>query len=202
VITNGYATLAEVKSAARILDAVDDSLLETAIETASRMVDGYCERRFFTNGTETRTYAPTDYFTLEVDDIATSTITLATSSTLDQTYDVTWSASDFQTHPLNATVSGIAAPITKLRATGTYLFTPYRGEATAQVTAVFGYGTAVPTQIKHATMLLAMRQFKRYDSPTGVIGFGDFGPVRVGTRLDPDVAMILNPFRKSAVGVA
>jgi hypothetical protein len=71
-----------------------------------------------------------------------------------------------------------------------------------QVTSVFGYGTAVPTQVKHATVLLALRQYKRYDSPTGVLGFGDFGPVRVGSRLDPDVAMILSTFRRTPVGVA
>lgn len=201
-ITNGYCTLTDVKQAIRVTDDLDNALLETAIETASRMVDGYCERRFWTNGTETRTFAPRDYFTLDVDDIATNTITIKTSSNLDQTFDVTWTSADFQTHPLNGQASGVAAPVTQIRATGSYLFTPYRGEATAQVTAVFGYGTAVPTQIKHATILLASRQFKRYDSPTGVLGFGDFGPVRVSNRLDPDVAMILNPFRRSAVGVA
>jgi hypothetical protein len=41
----------------------------------------------------------------------------------------------------------------------------------------------------------AMRQFKRYDSPTGVMGFGDLGVMRVG-RVDPDVEKLLMPFRK------
>jgi hypothetical protein len=33
-------------------------------------------------------------------------------------------------------------------------------------------------------------------------GFSDFGPVRVGTRLDPDVEQLLAPYRRIAVLVA
>jgi hypothetical protein len=49
--------------------------------------------------------------------------------------------------------------------------------------------------VKQATILLAMRQFKRYDSPTGVMGFGDLGVMRVG-RVDPDVEKLLMPFKR------
>lgn len=207
-ITNGYCTLSEVKAAARITDSVDDTMLEIAVETASRMVDQYTQRRFWTNGTETRTYAPDDAYCLDVDDIAGTAITLKTSTNFDGTYDVTWAASDFQADPVNRFESGIARPVTELRAVGNYLFTPasvnhpFGNEVSAQVTAVFGFGTAVPIQVKHATTILALRQYKRYDSPTGVIGFGDFGPVRVSSRMDPDVAAILDTFRKSPVGHA
>jgi hypothetical protein len=37
-ITDGYATLADVKAALRITDNVDDSLLEISIEAASREI--------------------------------------------------------------------------------------------------------------------------------------------------------------------
>jgi hypothetical protein len=46
-ITNGYASLAELKAALRISDTVDDALLETSIESASRQIDGACERVFY-----------------------------------------------------------------------------------------------------------------------------------------------------------
>jgi phage gp36-like protein len=49
-IVNGYATLDEVKAALRISDTVDDSLLEIAIESASRMIDGYAMRNFYQSG--------------------------------------------------------------------------------------------------------------------------------------------------------
>jgi hypothetical protein len=40
-----------------------------------------------------------------------------------------------------------------------------------------------------------MRQFKRYDSPLGVAGFGDIGAIRVG-RTDPDVEALVQPFKR------
>jgi hypothetical protein len=47
-ISNGYATLADVKAALRIptSDTQDDFLLELSIEAASRQIDGFCERVF------------------------------------------------------------------------------------------------------------------------------------------------------------
>ena len=46
-VANGYASLAEVKAAARITDTVDDALLEIAIESASRAIDGHTHRNFY-----------------------------------------------------------------------------------------------------------------------------------------------------------
>jgi hypothetical protein len=42
---------------------------------------------------------------------------------------------------------------------------------------------------------MAIRQFKRYDSPLGIAGFGDIGVVRV-SRVDPDIESLLGPYRK------
>jgi hypothetical protein len=78
-ITNGYATLAELKAVMRIpsADTIDDALLNTSIEAASRQLDGHCERVFYsTSGT--RLYTPNDSLVVETDDIITLT-TLKTS---------------------------------------------------------------------------------------------------------------------------
>jgi hypothetical protein len=49
----------------------------------------------------------------------------------------------------------------------------------------------------------SMRLFKRLESPTGVLGYGtDLGVVRVSGRIDPDVAMLINPYRKLRATVA
>ena len=201
-IVNGYATLSEVKAAARITDSVDDSLLEMATETASRIIDGYCERRFFTAGTEVRFYKAESSYVVNVDDIAGTALVLETSSGIDGIYDEVFTTADYQAEPLNRTASGIEFPITRFRAINDYLFpTDLQGETAVRVTAVFGFGTAVPTQIRQATVLLALRTFSRLQSPLGVAGFGDMGAVRVG-RVDPDVQAILMPFRKQSPGVA
>ncbi len=199
-ITNGYATLADVKSALRITDAVDDSLIELSIEAASREIDGYTQR-VFTSGSAVRVYVPTDNMVTNTDDIVSIT-TLKTSSD-GTSFDTTWATTDYQLEPLNGIAGGLTQPATRIRAIGDYLFPlwdPFNltaAEATVQVTGVFGWA-AVPTAVRQATILLAMRQFKRYDSPLGVAGFGDIGVIRVG-RVDPDVEALLMPFKKVSV---
>jgi hypothetical protein len=197
-ISDGYATLADVKAALRITDTVDDSLLEISIEAASREIDGFCER-VFTQSTATRIYRPTDAFTVDLDDLQTVT-TLKTDADGDGVFDTTWGTADYQLNPLNGIAGGITTPYTTLKAVGSYLFPIYEPrnvnsqEASVQIVGVWGW-PSIPTAVKQACIILSMRQFKRYDSPTGVMGFGDLGVMRVG-RVDPDVEKLLMPFRR------
>ena len=196
-LTNPYCSLAELKAALRITDSVDDDLLELSINGASRQIDGYCERVFYSISA-TRVYAPQNSTICEIDDLISLT-TLKTTSTSGASFDVTWTSSDYQLEPLNGLAGGMATPYTRIRAVGDYLFAtlPAWGggmEATVQVVGTFGY-SAVPDAVKQACVLLAMRQFKRYDSPLGVAGFGDIGVVRV-SRVDPDIASLLEPYVK------
>jgi hypothetical protein len=68
------------------------------------------------------------------------------------------------------------------------------GQASVQIVARFGFAS-IPSAIKQATILSSLRAYKRYESPTGVLGFSDMGVVRVG-RLDPDVERLIQPYRK------
>ena len=203
-ITNGYCSLADVKAAARITDDIDDTLLELSIESASREIDSYTERVFYQTGSEgtpvARVYVPQDLYVVETDDIISVT-TLKTDSNGDGTFDTTFDVSDFQLEPLNGLAGGIETPFTRIRAVGTYLWPTYEprnvdaNQASVQVTGVFGFAT-VPTAVRQACILSALRQYKRYESPTGVLGFSDIGAVRVGTKLDPDVERMIQPYRK------
>jgi hypothetical protein len=49
--------------------------------------------------------------------------------------------------------------------------------------------------VKQATIIQASRIFKRLDSPLGVLSAPDLGYIRVGTRLDPDVQQLVEPYR-------
>lgn len=194
-VANGYASLAEVKAAARITDTVDDALLEIAIESASRAIDGHTHRSFSPAGTalSTRIFATGNSDYVWIDDVASTTgFALATSDNLDGNYLTTWGTADYQLEPLNGRSEGITWPYTRIRSTGNKGF-PYGDDlAGVQVTARFGW-PAVPTAIKQACIILAGRQFKRYDSPLGVAGFGDLGAMRV-SRVDPDVATLIEPY--------
>lgn len=201
MITNGYATLSDVKAAARITDTIDDGLLETAIESSSRDIDAYTERVFYSTGATAvaRVYIPQDIYLLETDDIISVT-SIKSDTTGEGGFNETWSSSDYQLEPLNGIAGGIATPFTRVRAIGSKLWPIYEprdinaGQASVEITGVFGFAS-IPSAIKQATILASLRAYKRYESPTGVLGFSDIGVVRVG-RLDPDVERLVSPYRK------
>jgi hypothetical protein len=205
MINQGYATRNQVKAALRIgtADTIDDDLIDNCVGAASRLIDGYCNRRFWQSGTaEARVFQAEDSFYCSIDDIAGTAITLKTSSFADGNFDVTWSASDYQLEPLNGNLDGLTWSYDKIRAVGDYLFPTvnanYGEQALVQVTAIFGW-PAIPEPVTQATIIQASRIFKRYDSPLGVAGFGDLGAIRVSRYLDPDMAQLVEPYRRMRI---
>ena len=204
-INNGYATRNQVKAALRIgtADTIDDDLIDNCVGAASRLIDGYCNRRFWQTGTaEARVYQAEDSFYCSIDDIAGTALTLKTSTQADGTFDLTWSRSDYQLEPLNGNLDGLTWSYDKIRAVGDYLFPTvnanYGEQALVQVTAIFGW-PSVPEPVTQATIIQASRIFKRYDSPLGVAGFGDLGAIRVSRFLDPDMAQLVEPYRRMRI---
>lgn len=193
-ITNGYCTLSEVKAALRISDTVDDTLLENAVEAASRRIDGECSRRFYQDGaTSARTYAAGRHDLLIVDDISTATgLVVKVDDDADGTFETTLIAgADYQLEPLNALTQ--SKPVNMLRSLDINWPIAANGRTLVEVTARWGW-PVVPDAIREATVLLAARQFRRLDSPLGVAGFGDLGAIVV-RRIDPDVASMIAPYR-------
>jgi len=194
-INQGYATLAQIKAAVRIQDAIDDSLLEMAVESASRMIDAECDRNFYSSGTATRDFMPNDPYTVDTDDL-TSIVSVKIDDAGEGTFPITLATTDYQTEPLNQRVSGNAFPIYRLRMIGDYLLPIWAKQATVRIQGVYGF-TPVPIQVTQACIIQASRIYKRLDSPLGVAGFGDMGAIRVG-KVDPDVAMLIRPYKKYA----
>jgi hypothetical protein len=198
-VTNGYCTLADVKAALRITDTIDDALLENSINSASRMIDQYCNRYFYsTSAGEVRYYKANDGFVCWIDD-AQSISELKTSSTDPLIFDTTWEAADYQVLPANRWANGAYYPITGITATDNYLFPVWADMALVKVTGQFGWAS-VPEPIKFACIIQASRLFKRLESPLGVAGVSDIGIMRVGANIDGDVAQLINPFRLLRTG--
>lgn len=193
-ITNGYCTLAQIKQALRLNDAIDDALLEMAVESASRMIDAECDRNFFAVNA-TRDFVPSDQVTVDTDDL-TAITSVKLDDAGDRTFLITLQTSDYQTEPLNQRVSGNAFPIYRLRMIGDYLLPIWGRQATVRIQGTYGF-TPVPKQIEQACVIQSSRIYKRLDSPLGFAGFSDMGVARVG-RVDPDVAMLIRPFKKYA----
>ena len=198
-ITNGYATLSEIKTSLRITDSIDDTQLELAVESASRLIDGYAQRYFYSSGTATRVFASENTYQVTLDDLLSVT-TVKLSSLDNGTFDTTLTSTDYQLYPLNNVVDGLTGwPYTELVLAGNYLsanygFTTGSGRANVQIVGTWGW-SAVPIAIKQATIIQAARIFKRADSPLGVAGFGDMGIMRVSSGLDPDVRQLVDPYR-------
>ena len=194
-ITNGYCTLAQIKAATRITDAIDDALLEMAVESASRLIDAECDRNFYSGGTATRDFIPNDSFVVDTDDL-TSIVSVKLDDAGNLDFPVTLAVTDYQTEPVNQRVSGNAFPITRLRMIGDHLLPVWGRQATVRIHGVYGF-TPTPIQVTQACVIQAGRIFKRNESFLGVAGWGDLGAIRVG-KVDPDVAMLIRPFKKFA----
>ena len=195
-ITNGYATLAELKSSLTITDSDDDALLELAITSTSRMIDDFTGRFFYANGTVgspvIRYYTPNDPWTHAVDDYV-SISEIATDDNFNQTWSTVWAASDFLKEPVNNSLRGW--PYTRLLATGRYVW-PYYLPQACKVTGVWGW-PAVPAEVNQACIIQSSRIFVRKQSPFGIAGTPELGTVRLSSRLDPDVQAFLRPINRN-----
>lgn len=194
-ITNGYCTLAELKASLAITDNVDDTPLEAAINSASRMIDDYTSRFFYADGTSqvpvSRYFTAQDAWILPVDDFV-SINEIATDSNFNQTYGTVWTSSDFLTEPVNNPRRGW--PYTRILAIGSYIF-PYFLPQAVRVKGVWGF-SATPAEINMATLIQSSRLFVRRQSPFGIAGTPDLGTVRLSAKLDADVEALARPFRK------
>ena len=192
-----YCTVDQLKAALRITDNVDDTLLSNAIDAASRFVDGYCYRDFdVASGTATKDYIPSGLMErLPIFD-ATTVVSVKIDDDLDGTFATTLTAGvDYQLEPVNSLVSGLDWPYTSIVPIEDGYWPIEYGRKTVRVEATYGW-PAVPAGVEQATLMQASRLFARLDSPLGVAGFGEMGAMRVSYKVDPDVAMLLAPFRR------
>lgn len=201
--TTEYITLAEFKNNLNIPadDDTDDTRLERLRRSASRSVDAHCNRRFYLDDTvSARTYRPSGRIVVDrrageykllVDDIATTTGLIVETGSLG---GASWSAvTGYDTDPENAIVQ--AQAIEALIQTRPW---PSARGTRIRVTAKWGW-PAVPDLVYEATLLQASRLSKRKESPEGVVGTSEWGPIRV-TKLDPDVQKMLTNLVLPAFG--
>ena len=192
-----YVALSTLKSALGITGSTDDDFLNLAIDAAEQGIDDLCGRVFTAAGsTSARTYRASPYLAV-TDDISTLTgLVVKTDTAADGTFDTTWASTDYQVEPLNNITKGRS--VNNLRAIGSYTFPVYGdGQVSVEVTAKWGW-PAVPDPVKQSALMLSSRLYGRKASPMGVIGVGDFGPVRI-SRSDPDVAFLLMDYKRAGL---
>jgi hypothetical protein len=202
-ITNGLCTLSDVKTAMAVYDNTDDGRIELAINTASRMIEAACNRRFYADSVATaRVYTATTYTLTLTDDISTTSgLIVETDPGAMGTFSQTMTSSDYQLEPLNGIIDGQSWPYTQIRAIRSVTFPTDYGQALVRVTAKWGW-SAVPDPIKQAGIIQTIAIFKAAEAPFGALGLAETGILRIRTGLHPTVAGLIAPYRRDPVLVA
>lgn len=184
-----YASLQDLKDFLKITDTADDGEMLTRLAAGRKRVDKDCGRSFQpVDGLTTRTYRARHPELLPVDDIATTD-----GMVVEIGRGTTWTAlslDDLDFLPENAEADGIAIEVLQ-RVIGCW---PVFGATRVRVTARPNW-LAVPEDIVTANVIAAARLFRRKDSPEGVLGNSDFGPIRV-SKYDADYDQLIHPYVK------
>lgn len=196
-MANEYVSGEELAVPLGIADSLDNTWLLIVATATSRAIDRWCGRRFYADTTATaRKFTPSNAVTLEVDDLQSGSITsVKTDDNDDGTFETTWSASDYETLPLNSIgpLGYEGWPVEQLLAVESRTWPCYtQRRGVVEVTAKWGW-TAVPDEVKQAAYILGAELFRRKEAPFGVAGISDFGVLRI--REDARVTSLLAPFQ-------
>lgn len=204
-ITNGYATLNEIKAYLSISDSTDDTLLEDLIESASRSIDRIANRRFYLDANASaRLYRAYSDIFVYTDDIGTTTgLVVAVDENGNGTYSKQLTLNtDYILDPLTA--PSLNRPYTQLTmVSNTEMWPIFPGltqnglRPGVQVTAKWGW-PSVPSDINMACLILSADLYKRKDAPGGILGLGDLGVVRM-SPLGRDVTAMVRAYKKEVI---
>jgi hypothetical protein len=204
-ITNGYATLTQIKAYMSISDNTDNDLLEDLIESASRSIDRIANRRFYLDATASaRLYRAYSDIFVYIDDLGTTTdLVVKTDSNGNGTYAKTLTLNqDYILDPLTA--PSLSRPYTQLTMVSNTETWPIFPGLTqnglrpgVQVTARWGW-PSVPDDINMACLILTADLYKRKDAPGGILGLGDLGVVRM-SPIGRDVTAMVRAYKKEVV---
>lgn len=191
-ITNGYATLDEVRRRIPHIEDDDDTDLETVIEGVSRWIDRDRGRRFYA-ASETRYYVPVGSGLVVVDDLLSLT-TLKSDEDGDQTFERTWTTADYLLAPYNASIDGRPYMSIERSRLGSLIFpVDFRS---VEVVGSFGYASTTPDAIHEACVLMSMRLFERRKSLFGRFVLAD-RVAKVGQLvMDPELQAMLSVISK------
>ena len=199
-ITNGYATLTEVKLFLGITDSVDDTLLEGMVEAASRSIDRMANRRFYLDtNASARLYRANDALQLFVDDIGSATgLAVAVDSDGNGSYDTALTLNtDYILDPITAPSLNRPWNVVTIVSASAAFPAPLNYRPGVQVTAKWGW-PSIPDDINQACMILTADLYKRKDAPGGIIGLGDLGAIRM-SPVGRDVTQIVRAYRREVL---
>lgn len=192
---SNYVSMEELRRSSQLGDLPVDYEAQAALDAAEEAIEAYCGRKFWKDAADVTRYFQGQVSFVLIDDLATLT-SLKTDDDGDGTFESTWASTDYVLAPYNAAADSRAYSRIELAPTGRFRFPTWaRG---VQVIGKFGW-PAVPARVAQATMIQATRFLKRARSaPFGIETITVEGaPVRLRSRLDPDVEVMLSRLRKA-----
>jgi uncharacterized UPF0146 family protein len=148
---NSYNSLTELKSNLGITSTTDDAILRSKLESASRSIDSYCNRVFYS-------YTQTKYFDgsqfLWIPDLLSIT-SIKTDDDNDGTFENTWTTDDYFTYGVGLEDTINTYPITRLEINpnGDYGSFNSGVKKGVQIIGTWGYGdnTSTPYVVTSVT---------------------------------------------------
>jgi hypothetical protein len=194
-VVNGYIGIDDVKNALGLGLAPltpDDSELEQVVTAVSRAIDDYCGR-FFYSVAGTVLYTAQDYLFQPINDFSAVT-SVKTDEDNDGTPEVTLTpGTDFRLIT-NQDVPGWPYTGIQITSFGSHTLPVYVTQG-IEVIGTRGWGGSIPAPVESACLVQSTRLHARRNTPLGVAGSPEGGIVRLLSRLDPDVELMLRPYR-------
>lgn len=181
----------------------DEANFAGALTAASRAIDRHTRRQFGkVASAEARYYTARWSRTIgawfvAIDDLQSTTgLAVRLDTAGDGTYATTLSSGDYVLRPRNAAAKGDVW--TELMVRTSAASQPNGTDGEFEIAAPWGW-TAIPVPVKQACLLQSSRIVVRRDSPYGVAGSPQDGSeMRLLARVDPDVSVMLDLYRKRA----
>ncbi len=198
-ITNGYATLAEIRARLAISDPVDigqDTMLERMVEAASRAIDSDTGQSFYA-ATATRYFRAQSATRLALGCRLLSITTLKCDQDGDRTYEETWAATDYDLMPQASAHASVGYTWIDTAPAGRYYFPVGRNPRSVEIAGTWGYAATTPPAVHEACCLIAEQLFLRKDAALGTQGAAGF--IHEARRVlwdDPHIAGLLRVYRR------
>jgi len=193
-IVNGYVTRADVQNALGLGTATlvpDSEEIDQVVTAVSRTIDDYCGR-FFYSVAGTVTFTADDYLFLPIGDWSSVT-SVKTDENNDGTCEVTLTSGTDYRLATNKVVPGWPYTAIQITSFGSHTL-PLGVTEGVEVVGTRGWSQP-PAPIVAAALLQSTRVHARRQTPYGVAGSPEGGIVRLLSRLDPDVELMIRPYR-------
>lgn len=188
-----YTDVEALKAYLGIDGSEDDALLDSLIGRAQAAIETYCGRKFEASASTTKYYDVTGSRTLFLDD------DLLTLTTLTNGDDEEIASTEYQLLPLNETPKYAI----RLKQGSTYNWesdSEGNTEGVIEVTGTWGWSTAAPNDIIHATVRLAGYFYKQKDAQVfDTEAIPDAGVIMVPKGIPVDVRIILDRYREPSL---